>query len=241
MTTPQTESAAPKSLLSRIFGVLFAPRATYADVAARPRVLGVMVVVVGLIAATTFGFLSTKVGQQASLDQQISMMESFGINLPDQAITQMEDRASMSRYYALPGILIFVPIVQMIMAGLALVIFNAILGGEATFKQVLAIVAHSGVIGVIQQLLVTPLNYVRESMTSATSLAVFLPMVDEMSLIGRIAGGLDFFRIWSMFSLAIGLAVLYKRRTAPIAWALFLVYFIIVLVIAGVQAALSGA
>ena len=43
-----------------------------------------------------------------------------------------------------------------------------------------------------------------------------------------------------MLSLAIGLGVLYKRRTGPIAWAFFIVYFVIVAVIAGIRTALSS-
>jgi hypothetical protein len=128
-----------------------------------------------------------------------------------------------------------------VMAGIALVVFNAALGGEATFKQAYAIVVHSGFIGALQTLFVTPLNYVRESMSSATSVLAFLPMIDEKSFLGMLFGSIDFFRIWSTVSLAIGLAVLYKRRTAPIAWSLLAVYGIIVLAIAGVRAALSGA
>ena len=42
MAPSLTATAAPRGLLARVFGVLLAPRATYADVAARPRWLGVL-------------------------------------------------------------------------------------------------------------------------------------------------------------------------------------------------------
>jgi hypothetical protein len=155
-------------------------------------------------------------------------------------IDNMERGVANSKYFATAAIFVFVPLVQVLMAGIALVIFNAILGGEATFKQVFAIVVHSGVIGVLQTLFVMPLNYVRETMSSATSFAVFLPMVDDMSFLGRVAGAIDIFRIWSIISVAIGLGILYKRRTAPIAWALLIFYFVVALAIAGIQYARSG-
>ncbi len=241
MTSPVSEPSSPKGLLARAIGVFFSPRETYADIVARPRVFGALVVVVGIIAATQFAFLSTDIGQQAQLDQQIERMESFGFTVTDQMIEGMERQAPLTRYFAVGGITVFTPLMMAVMAGIGIVVFNALLGGEATFRQVYSIVIHSGFIGALQQLFVMPLNYARESMSSATSLAVFLPMLDDASFLGRLTGSIDFFQIWSLISLAIGLAVLYRKRTAPIAWSLLAVYAIIVLGIASVQVIRSGA
>ena len=62
-------TSAPGGLLARIVGVLTSPRATYADVAARPRWAGVLAVVVFVSATATGTFSSTEVGQRALLDQ----------------------------------------------------------------------------------------------------------------------------------------------------------------------------
>ncbi len=240
MTTPSTDTGTPKGLFARAFGVVFSPRTTYADVAAHPRVLGALVAVIAIIAAANFAFLSTAIGQRALLDQQLSSMESFGVTVTSQMVSNMQRGLSRGAYVSVAGIVVIVPLVMAMMAGIAIVAFNAVLGGHATFTQVFAVVAHSGFIGALQVLFVAPLNYVRESMSSATSLAVFLPMIDDRSFLGMLAGSIDFFRIWSTISLAIGLAVLYQKRTAPIAWSLLTVYAVIALAIAGVRAALSG-
>src|SRR4051812_42253017 len=87
---PAVAPAAGKSLPARILGVVFSPRATYADVAARPRALGVLAFVIITGAAATFIFLSTEVGKQAVFDQQVRTMESFGMKIPDQAYARME-------------------------------------------------------------------------------------------------------------------------------------------------------
>ena len=104
-----------------------------------------------------------------------------------------------------------------------------------------AVVCHSGVVLAALSVFTTPLAYVRESLSSATNLGVFLPFLDESSFLARMLGSIDLIFIWWMLSLAIGLAVLYKKRTAPVAWSLLAIYGIIVLIIAGVRAALSGA
>jgi len=76
-------------------------------------------------------------------------------------------------------------------------------------------------------------------MSSPTNLGVFAPFLEENTFPARLLGSLDLFHMWAILSLAIGLGVLYKRRTAPVAWTMFLVYFVIVVAIAAVRSALS--
>jgi hypothetical protein len=235
------DTVVPRSLPARIIGVLTAPRATYADVAARPRWAGIMAFVIVVGAGATFAFLSTEVGKHAMLDQQLRMMESFGVKLNDAAYQKMEQGVDTARYTGPIFQAIFLPLLALIVAGLAILVFNAILGGSAAFKQVYAIVAHSGVVITVAGLFGLPLAYVRETMSSSTSLAVFLPFLDESSFAARFLGAIDLFQIWWLVSLAIGLGVLYRRRTGPIAVSLIGVYVTIGLIVAAVKTALSGA
>ena len=237
---PGVGGALPKGLAARIAGVPLSPKETYADVAARPRVFGALAFSVLTIALTSFVFLSTEVGQNAVFDQQIRMIESFGGNIPDAVYDQMEAGLGRQRYFALGGVRLSVPIMCALGAGLMLAVFNAILGGSASFKPAYAIVAHSQVLIALQQLFVMPLNYARESMTSGTNLGVFFPMLDEAGFLARFLGWIDLFRIWWIVSLAIGIGVLYRRRTAPVAWSLLAVYGAIALVAAAVMTAMSG-
>ena len=46
----------------------------------------------------------------------------------------------------------FLPLVALVIAGIAFAVFNAVLGGDATFKQVYAVVVHSGVVLALQPL-----------------------------------------------------------------------------------------
>jgi hypothetical protein len=115
------------------------------------------------------------------------------------------------------------------------------MGGSATFKQLFAVLIHAGVISSLQQLFTGPLNYFRGAVTSATNLAVLLPMVDPKSFVGRILSMTDLFLIWYLLVLAIGLAVLYRRRTQPIALALYGVYAVGVVLIAAIWSRVGGA
>jgi hypothetical protein len=75
-------------------------------------------------------------------------------------------------------------------------------------------------------------------LTGGTNLAVFAPFLDEKSFGAHVLGAIDLFTIWWIVSLSIGLGVLYKRRTSPIAWSLIGVYVLIGVIIAAVRSAL---
>jgi hypothetical protein len=77
-------------LAARVVNVFFAPRKAYEAVAARPRVLGVMAVVIVVMMAAQFLFLSTDVGRNAALNQQLDTMKAFGITVTDEMVQRME-------------------------------------------------------------------------------------------------------------------------------------------------------
>src|SRR5262245_13570288 len=216
------------------------PRATYADVAARPRILGALAIVILISSTAVYTFMSTEVGQQAGLDMQVRQMESFGRTMSDAQYQRMEQMAGYSKYFAGAAQLVTLPIMALVVAGIAFAVFNAALGGDATFKQVYAVVAHSGVVIAVQQLFTLPLDYVRETLSSPTNLAVFLPFLDENSFPARLLGSIDLFVIWWSINLAIGLGVLYRKRTGPIASTLLVIYVTIGLVVAAVKTAVAG-
>jgi len=66
-------------------------------------------------------------------------------------------------------------------------------------------------------------------------------MLPEKSFAGLLIGMVDVFLIWYIVVLAIGLAVLYRRRTQPIAISLLTVYAVIAIVIALVKSRVGGA
>jgi hypothetical protein len=239
--TGSAPSPGSKSLPARLIGVLLSPRATYAAIAARPRWLGALAAVAVTTGIAVAVFSSTEVGRTALLDQQITQMQSFGIQVRDAQVQQMEARLRFAPYFGFIGQIVVLPIMALIVAGIAFAVFNAVMGGDATFKQAYAVVAHSGVIVAVQMLFVMPLNYARETMSSPTNLAVFLPFLDENSFAARLLGSIDLFIIWWAVNLAIGLGVLYRKRTAPIATTLLVIYVVIGLIIAAIKTAVSGA
>jgi len=240
-TVDAGSATSPKRLPARIGGIIFSPRATYADVAAHPRWAATFLVVYLVSAAVATAFMRTEVGRAAVVDQQITQAESYGRQLTQQQIDRLE---TMSQYYgALAPVLQFVSLVvgSLIVSGLAFAVFNALLGADASFRQVFAVVVHSGVILAALSLFSTPLAYARQTLSSTTNLAVFAPFLDDSSFPARLLGSIDLVYIWWMVSLAIGLGVVYRRRTAPIATTVIAIYVVIGIVIAAIKTAAAGA
>jgi hypothetical protein len=241
VATPVTAPVGGKSLFARFFGILMSPRDTFAEVVTRPQWLGMMILVLVVTAVFTGGFLMTQVGQTAYLDTIAEKAQQAGRTISEAEWALQEKMAPNMGYISAGSTLFIVPVMWLAISGLLFAVFNVALGGDATFKQVFAVLVHSSAITVVQQLFVTPLNYVRESMTSATNLAVFLPMLDESGFLAKFLGTLDLFMIWSVVVLAIGLSVLYRRKTGPIAIGLFVVYGIVALIVAAVTSGRAGA
>jgi hypothetical protein len=233
-------TSAPKQpLLARVIGVVTSPGATFKSVVAHPTWLGVLVLTTVLGATFAALPLTTEGGRDAAVDTQVKTMESFGMQVSDQAYAAMQQSAAWMPYTQ-GGIVLFVgPILAVVLAAILFGIF-AISGGGATFKQVFTVSVHAWVIMTIGGIFTGTINYFRQSVSSATNLSAMLPMLEEGTFVARLAGFVDLFVIWWLSVLAIGLAVLYRRRTQSVAVTLFSIYVVIALAIAGVMSMVGG-
>ena len=221
---------APMNVFARFIGIIFSPKDTFQNVAAHPRVLGILILICAVSAVLLGGFFATQVGQDAWLE-----VATRGREIPPQQMAMMEKMSRFAGPLAVGQAIVGVPIMLVIVAGILFAIFNAVMGGNATFKQVFAIVTHSWVVPVVSQLFTLPLSYMRGTISSATNLGVLLPMIDESSFLGHFLGSIDFFWIWTCIVLSIGLAVLYRRKTQSILVGFLSLYGVIALIIALVK------
>jgi len=96
------------------------------------------------------------------------------------------------------------------------------------------VAVHASTALVAQQIVATPLHFVRESLTSPFNLAALLPFFDEGSLPARFFGTVELFGLWWVWLLAIGCAVLAGRQARNFVLPLLGIY----VGVAGVIAAL---
>jgi hypothetical protein len=176
--------------------------------------------------------LTTPAGKQAALEQQVQQRQAFGIQTSDEAYAQMEKMQNVMPYITGGSIVVISPIIVLIFTGILFAVFNAALGGEASFKQVMSIVVHAGVISTVSAVLSGTVNYFTGRVGTVTNMGALLPMLPEKSFGSHLLGAVDLFLVWWIIVLAMGLGVLYKRRTQPIAISLLCVYAVIALGIA---------
>jgi Yip1 domain len=219
-------------LLARVVGVIVSPKATFERVVQTPRILGMLALVAICAGLGSSAFTFTTTGQQAAIDFSAQQIERFTGQPPNDAqMAAIEKQAPIQAYLSLAGTLVFMPVVICLEAGVFFLIFNVVLGGTATFKQVYAVSTHGIVISILGLLVAVPIQFARGaiSMTGPANLGVLFPMLAETSVLSSFLGMIDFFRVWWVITIAIGLGVLYKRPTRGIALTLFGLYLVIAL------------
>ena len=152
MSTPAATAGSPpaaKSLPARIVGVFTAPRDTFKAVVASPKWFGMLATTSHIVALFTALPMTTEAGRQAAIDRNEQQMKSFGVQVSDQMHEQMERGAGRMPYTTGISVLVVSPIISVIFAGILFAIFNAAMGGEASFKQVFAVLVHAGVISAL--------------------------------------------------------------------------------------------
>jgi hypothetical protein len=206
------------------------PRVTLAEAVRHPRSFDLALLIIAIATVCSAGFLLTRVGQLAALDQQVRQLESFGATVDDNAYDELRRLVPYRPLISAAIIVIGWPIAWLLIARAVWWFGNrreAAASGPRTqpgFAQVLTVVVHASAILALRALVAAPINYARESLGGATSLSMVMPAFAESSFPARLLGAVDVFVVWWVVLVAMGLAMLYQTRTLPIARWLFGAY-----------------
>jgi len=218
--------AAPLGLISRIIGVITSPKATFERIVAVPRPAGVLLVVALVMGATAAAPQFTQAGKQAVADAQMQAAARRGTEVTPEQAAVVARISTFLPYMTFVSSLIFLPIVSLVLAGLYWVAFTTVMGGTATFKQALAVVTHSQVIGALGLVVGLPIMLMKPTVTMGGpfNLGALVPNLEAGSKLATMLSNISVFSFWGMFVTAVGLAVLYRRKTMPIFVALLVIF-----------------
>jgi hypothetical protein len=158
----------------------------------------------------------TETGRLALLDQWERTALAFGQPVGDSEYAALSRASDNGAIYAIASAFASGPLLAVALTGIMFTLLRWLPGTRdgVRFQQVLAVVAHAGVILVLRQVIAAPVVYARETLASPTTLNLFFASLDESSPVARFSGVLDLFVIWWIAVLAIGMSVL-CRKPAP--------------------------
>lgn len=228
MTEPATTQPASLSLWARAVGMITSPKATFQRIVHDPRPFGILFVVAIVMGVGSAVPQFTEAGRQVIVDAQLAAIakNSQDGTVPPQAAQGIQTFSRFMPAVTIVSMLIFLPIVTLFFSALYWALFNVVLGGTASFKQVLSTLSHSQVIQALGVLAAIPLMLMNPSasMAGPFNLGALMPMLEEGSRMAKFLQNLSVFGIWAVFVNAVGLAVLYKKKTAGIFITLLVVF-----------------
>lgn len=221
--------------MRRIADLLWQPRSTMAALVARPQFLLPWLLVLAIWLVPAAWLLSTSVGRQAVVDEQVRMTESFGGQIDDAAYEQLRQSPPWSIYAISGGRTLLAPPVTVLVA-LGLMLLARLDGSTLRLRSALSVVVAATLVLAVREALMTPVFALRESITNATNLAALVPSVDEGSLAARFLGTIDVFALWWTWLLALGVSSASGRPVRRYLLRLMAVYLGLAALLAGMMA-----
>jgi hypothetical protein len=205
-----------------------------------PRSIDLAILIMCIAVVCSVGFLMTRVGQLAALDQQVRQLESFGVTIDDDRYGELRRWVSYRPAISAALILVGWPLLWVALASILKGIGNRVTRRQITFAQVLTVVVHASSVFAVRSMIAAPANYARESLGGATSLRVLIPAFGESTFPARLLGAVDIFVVWWVVLVAIGIGMLYETRAVSVARWLLCAYTAGAVVLAITQALRGG-
>ena len=229
----------PEGFLSRIYGVVRHPRATFTAITATPRWMGLLAVLTLATMGSRVALLETPVGRLALVDEWERTALAFGQEVDDARYAELRTLSTHGLEYGLVAAILNGPVLDLGVAGVVFLVFGGARATRASFGQVCAVVVLASVPLALRQIVAAAVSFVSETTASATSIGTWWSSLDEASAMARFVGALDFFVIWWVVVLAIGVGVLYQRNARRLALTFLGAYAGLALLLAGTMMALS--
>ena len=227
MEEQETSHNSDLAPLQRLIGIFTMPRATFSSLVESISTVDILIPVI-VVLVVSLG-MQPLVRPIAMEEQTQTILQRD--DLPDDEKEIILDRMERigDRMSGPLGYLIIVSATLVwyaVLAGVIMFFGSFILGGQASFKDTLGVVVYAQLVNVVELIVKIPLIIQTQTIQVETSLALLLPGSLDSTLLYRFFHRLDFFSIWRIFLLALGMALLYrvdeKRSRSMLygAWAL---------------------
>ena len=131
------------------------------------------------------------------------------------------------------------PITVLFMTLIALLVGNTFMGGGAKYGQLLNVTAWAFMINILETIVKIPLMLNKWTLEVYTGLGVF-GIGEKGSFINSLLAGVDIFAIWRIILIAIGMGIIYNKKTQPYAVGMLIAWFVLKIIGAGLNSFLGG-
>ena len=196
------------TLLNKSLNVFTKPSAAFADIKEHSDWWFPFMV---MIIATIITALSTVDIQIRAQRDFINTSEMIPESKKVEMLDAMDNQGAMNRLVtpAIGGVL-SVGMSYLVIAGALMLFGNFVYGGQATFKQIFALVSWGGLIGLPELIVKLPMMLINRTLQVATSPAIFFSSSESKKLLYNVLDVFDVFTIWKIIVFSIGFAIIYK-------------------------------
>ena len=229
------------SFVQQVILVFSDPARAFEKLVARPAWIGVFMLVMAVSMA----------GSQVTYPLMMDMQREMGErSIENRQLTPEQEEAAMQRLSRPDSaanrivMIVFQVLGQLlwlvIMAGILMFCGNILLGGESTFKTVMAITAYSWLVLIPKTLLTVPMMLAKGSAAVSTSLLILIPSDRWMTPLGAALGAVDLFSIWRIVLIVTGISIAYRFSRSKVATLVISLYVLMALAGVGLMAVFGG-
>ncbi len=215
--------------LARLWGLITNPSRTFTYLRDNPTWLLPFLIVA--IALTIFSWHTFPLSMEEG-KRRILQSERIPEERKEEIIQKMEEGGGANWK------MLFVPIGFLLTLAVQAGVFyfgaSLLLGGEGSFRQVFSACSYANFVAIPALVIKAPLILVKKSMHIQTSLALLLPSEASKSLLYRFLGHFDFFQIWIMILISMGITTVYGfnlKKSAGMVFSWWLLWIILSLVL----------
>lgn len=223
---PAAQEPDAGSFPRRVVDTFFSPVALFSRFGARPPWWDVMLlsVVLGIAAFAL-------IPQEVWVNTMEEAMRQRGQEMP--AGADPAQMAGMQRIFGLVGGAIVPWIFLAVQAGAMVLLFSVILGGKATFRQYVGVVAHAGLISAVGGLAALPI-ILQKGVMQGITLGALAGGMDPDGFVYQFLNAWNVFLVWQFVVLGLGASALNRRIGAGTAVGVLLGLYAVVAVIIAV-------
>ncbi|HLY41439.1 MAG TPA: YIP1 family protein [Terracidiphilus sp.] len=243
MSNPELQASAETSTgltqMQRVTSIFSAPSKTFEDIKRGNKSWWMPFLILAVVGYILFAAVTTKIGMQQVVDNQIHMNPAQEEKLA-QAPPEQRAMASKISLYITEGVFIANPLVLLIIVAVGSLglwgTINFVFGGKATYGGIFSMWMYASLPGIVKVLLGTIVIFAGTAPESfniknyaPTNVGAFLNPMDTNKALYALATSLDVITIWTLIVAGIGTSIVagVKRSSGYIAvfgwWAIFVI------------------